>query len=145
MSKVVELFVPKIILDHAHDPNTEQAIAIADIVESGVEICRAVREFAVLFGAAYQTINALDDTEARNRHGQLMKLSRETFANAALAALVAPSPTAAALSGARPRHGREVRKHRFVRARLEALSGGAVTPSVQIVSNTAQYSYVTQY
>ena len=57
-------------------------IAVADILASNAQLARTVKEFSKHLDSVDDIIDALSDTETRNRLKQLTKLSRETLTNA---------------------------------------------------------------
>ena len=57
-------------------------IAVADILASNAQLARTVKEFSKHLDSADDIIDALSDTETRNRLKQLTKLSLETLTNA---------------------------------------------------------------
>jgi hypothetical protein len=83
MSNVFQLFRQKK-NENPSDPSTGVTIAVADILASSVQVGRTIKELSRHFDAVDRIIDAIGDTETRNRHEQSMKLSRETLTNATL-------------------------------------------------------------
>jgi hypothetical protein len=83
MSNVVPLFKHETIDNHpSDDPSNNVTIAIADILESCIQLSQTVKDLSKQFGAFDHVIDGLGDAESENRLDQLMKLTSKALAAA---------------------------------------------------------------
>jgi hypothetical protein len=81
MSNIFQLFGQKK-HENPSNPNIGMTIAVADTLASSVHLGHAIKELSAHFDAVDRIIDAIGDTETRNRHKQSMKVSRKTLTHA---------------------------------------------------------------
>ncbi len=83
MSNVFQLF-RKEKSENTSNPDDREKISVVESLASSADLARAINKLSTYFDAVDRIIDAIGDTEARNRHKQSMQLSRETLTNATL-------------------------------------------------------------
>jgi hypothetical protein len=81
MSNVFELFKQKKIEDPS-GPKTIVTITVVDILASSAQLARTVKELSMHFEAVDRVIDAINDTDTRNRLKLVTKLGRGRLTNA---------------------------------------------------------------